>query len=174
MLKRFFATPDSRIATLLRVALGAVMFAHGAQKLTGWFGGYGFDATIGYFGQALGIPAAVATLVVVAEFFGGLGLIAGFLTRLSAAGIAAVMAGAVYLTHLPNGFFMNWSGQQAGEGYEYHILVAAIALALVVLGGGWASVDAVIARVIPGSARSLAGATDTRLQQSTSSPEQRR
>jgi putative oxidoreductase len=146
MLKKFFATTDSGASTLLRVALGTVMFAHGAQKLLGWFGGYGFDATIGYFGQALGIPAPVATLVVVAEFFGGLGLIGGFLTRLSAAGIIAVMAGAVRFSHAGNGFFMNWSGQQAGEGFEYHILAGALALSLVFLGGGRASIDGVIGR----------------------------
>jgi len=145
MLHSFFATSSSRSLTLLRAVLGTVMFAHGAQKLLGWFGGYGFDATIGFFGQALGIPAPVAMLVVIAEFFGGLGLISGFLTRLSAAGVAAVMAGAVYFTHLPNGFFMNWSGQQAGEGYEYHLLVAAMAGALAVLGGGWASIDSLVA-----------------------------
>ncbi|HEX5131238.1 MAG TPA: DoxX family protein, partial [Candidatus Krumholzibacteria bacterium] len=131
MLQKFFATSDSRVATLLRVALGTVMFAHGAQKLLGWFGGYGFEATIGFFGQSMGIPAPVATLVVIAEFFGSLGLITGFLTRLSATGIVAVMAGAVYNVHLGNGFFMNWSGQQGGEGFEYHIIATAIALALV-------------------------------------------
>lgn len=148
MLKPFFATSDSRVATLLRVPIGVVMFAHGAQKLLGWFGGFGFSATVGHFGQTLAIPAPVATLVIVAEFFGGLGLIAGFLTRLSAAGIAAVMAGAVFYAHLPYGLFMNWTGQQAGEGFEYHLLTMAIALALVALGGGWASVDAVIGRAL--------------------------
>ena len=155
MLQRFFATADSRVATLLRVTLGTVMLAHGAQKLLGWFGGFGFEATIGFFGQSLGIPAPVATLVVIAEFFGGLGLVTGFLTRLSAAGVTAVMAGAVYFTHLSNGFFMNWSGQQPGEGFEYHILVIAMALALVVLGGGWASMDSVIGRRL--SASTVAG-----------------
>ena len=146
MLKKFFATSESRSLTLLRVVLGTVMFAHGAQKLLGWFGGYGFEATIGFFAQALNIPAPVATLVVIAEFFGGLGLVTGTLSRLSAAGIAAVMAGAVYFSHLGNGFFMNWSGQQAGEGFEFHLLVMAMALVLAVRGAGWASIDGAIAR----------------------------
>jgi len=146
VLKHFFSTPSSRTVSLLRVVLGMVMFAHGAQKLLGWFGGYGFDGTIGFFTQSLGIPAPVATLVVIAEFFGGLGLMTGFLTRLSAAGITAVMVGAIHFTHFGNGFFMNWTGQQAGEGYEYHLLVIALALALVVKGGGWASIDGVIGR----------------------------
>lgn len=141
MLKKFFATSDSRSLTLLRVVLGTVMAAHGAQKLLGWFGGYGFDATIGFFGQAFGIPAPVATLVVIAEFFGGLGLVTGFVSRLSAAGIAAVMAGAVYYSHLGNGFFMNWSGQQAGEGFEYHLLVIGMSIALIIAGSGRWSLD---------------------------------
>ena len=146
MWKKFFLTNDSRSVTLLRVALGTVMFAHGAQKLLGWFGGPGFQGTIGFFDQYLGIGAPLATLVVVAEFFGGLGLIGGFLTRLSAAGITAVMIGAIHFTHLQNGFFMNWSGQQAGEGFEFHVLAIGMALALVVLGGGWASLDGAIGR----------------------------
>ncbi len=146
MLKRFFQTSDSRVATLLRVALGTVMVAHGSQKLLGLFGGFGYHATVGFFGQTWGIPAAVATLVIIGEFFGGLGLISGFLTRLSAAGIVAVMAGAVYYVHSHVGFFMNWTGQQPGEGFEYHILAISMALALVVLGGGWASIDGWIGR----------------------------
>ena len=150
MLKRFFSTPSSGTLTVLRVILGAVMFAHGAQKLLGWFGGYGFEGTLGFFAQNLGVPAPVATLVIIGEFFGGLGLMTGFLTRLSAAAITAVMAGAVYFVHAGNGFFMNWSGQQAGEGFEYHLLVAAMALMLVVRGGGWASVDGWISRRIAG------------------------
>jgi putative oxidoreductase len=157
MLKRFFSTPSSRTVSLLRVVLGTVMFAHGAQKLLGWFGGYGFDGTVGFFTQSLGIPAPVATLVVIAEFFGGLGLISGFLTRLSAAGIAAVMVGAIHFAHFGNGFFMNWTGQQAGEGYEYHLVVIALALALVVKGGGWASMDGVIGRRLSTAARTQGG-----------------
>lgn len=146
MLKKFFLTGDSRAVTILRIALGTVMFAHGAQKLLGWFGGPGFQGTLGFFDQYLGVPAPVATLVVIAEFFGGLGLIGGFLTRLSAAGITAVMIGAIHFTHWKNGFFMNWSGQQGGEGFEFHILAIGLALALMVFGGGWASLDGFIGR----------------------------
>ena len=145
MTTRLFASTDSRALTALRLALGVVMAAHGAQKLFGWFGGYGFGATLGFFGQQLGIPAFLAVLVIVAEFFGGLALILGFLTRIGAAGIAAVMLGAVYFSHWQTGFFMNWSGQQAGEGFEFHILAIAMAAALVALGGGWASADRWIA-----------------------------
>lgn len=154
-MRRFFQTSDSKVATLLRVALGVVFVAHGSQKLLGWFGGYGFDATLNGFHQMLGMPAAVATLVIIGEFFGGLGLIFGFLTRLSAAGIMAVMAGAVYFVHAHVGFFMNWSGQQAGEGFEYHILAGAMALSLVALGGGWASVDRLIGRGLARTRRAI-------------------
>ena len=166
MFARLFTTAqDDRTATLLRVTLGLVMAAHGAQKLLGWFGGYGPGATIGFFAQQLGMPAAFTVLVIVAECFGGLGLALGLLTRVGAAGIAAVMVGAVALVHGKVGFFMNWSGQLQGEGFEYHLLAIAIAAALIVRGGGWASLDAVIARRL-GPARPLSAAQGV--------PEQRR
>jgi putative oxidoreductase len=94
----------------------------------------------------MGVPLVVAILVVAAEFLGAIGLIVGFLTRLAALGIAAVMAGAIWMVHLPNGFFMNWSGKQAGEGFEYHLLAIAIAIALMIKGGGLASVDRALSR----------------------------
>lgn len=148
MWKRLVQTTNDGALSLLRVALGVVMFAHGAQKLLGWFGGYGVAGTTGFFQQALGIPFAVAMLVIVAEFFGSLGLIFGFLTRLSAAGIAAVLLGAVYFVHGQVGFFMNWTGTASGEGFEFHILAIAIAAALAVRGGGALSVDRWLARFV--------------------------
>jgi putative oxidoreductase len=122
------------------------MFPHGAQKLLGLFGGFGFSGTMQYFTSTMGLPYGLALLVIAAEFFGALGLIFGLLTRVAALGIGCVMAGAIYLVHLPNGFFMNWSGKQAGEGFEYHILALGIALALMIKGGGLLSVDRAIAR----------------------------
>ncbi|HET6349730.1 MAG TPA: DoxX family protein [Candidatus Krumholzibacteria bacterium] len=157
MLKRFFTTSSSGTLTLLRVVLGVVMMAHGSQKLLGLFGGYGYEGTIGFF-HGMGISTFVGTLVIIGEFFGGLGLVTGFLTRLSAAGVAAVMAGAVYMVHFPNGFFMNWFGQQAGEGYEFHLLVLAMTVMLAVRGGGWASADAWIARHLSAPHTAPAGA----------------
>lgn len=139
-------TDHDRVALLLRLALGLVILPHGAQKLLGWFGGHGFEGTMGYFTGALGIPAAVAFLVILAESAGALALVTGFLGRVSAAGIAAVMAGAVLTSHLQHGFFMNWSGQQAGEGFEYHLLAIAIAVALMVRGSGAWSLDRLLAR----------------------------
>lgn len=139
-------TSGGRTATLLRVVLGLVMLPHGAQKLFGWFGGLGFAGTVEYFQQGWSIPAIVTVLVIIAEFFGALALIAGFMTRFSAASIAVVMLGAIYFETWQFGFFMNWFGQQAGEGIEYHVLAIAQALALVLLGGGWLSMDDLLHR----------------------------
>jgi putative oxidoreductase len=144
-MKKFLATDDRWSTLLIRLALGIVIFPHGAQKLLGWWGGPGFSGTLTGFEQGFGVPAFLTALVIVAEFFGGLGLIFGFLTRLSAIGVGLVMLGAVYLVHWPNGFFMNWGGQQAGEGFEYHLLALGICLALLVAGGGRWSVDGALA-----------------------------
>jgi putative oxidoreductase len=139
-------TDDGWAGPVMRVLLGVVMFAHGSQKLLGWYGGGGFAGTMGFFTTQMGIPAVIALLVIVGEFFGGLGLIIGFLTRFCAASIGVIMVGAVALVHLPNGFFMNWFGNQAGEGYEYHLLALGLCAGLAILGGGRASVDGVLAR----------------------------
>ena len=121
-----------------------VFFPHGAQKLLGWFGGHGFAGTMGFFTDKMGLPAAIAFLVIMAESFGALGLIFGLLTRFAAFGIACVMTGAIFTVHLPHGFFMNWYGNQKGEGFEYHLLAIAIAVALMIKGGGRFSVDRAI------------------------------
>jgi putative oxidoreductase len=134
------ATSDSALPTLLRLALGVVVFGHGLQKVFGWFGGYGIAGTMGFF-SSVGIPSVLGALVIVSDFFGSLALMAGFLTRFAAAAAGAVMLGAVLLVHLPNGFFMNWGGAPHGEGYEFHVLALAMALSLVVSGGGRASLD---------------------------------
>ena len=129
--------------TLLRLTLGIVMFPHGAQKLLGWFGGYGFSGTMGFFTQQMHIPALFAFLAILAEFAGSLGLITGLLTRVAAFGILVNMVVALVLVHGHVGFFMNWYGQYpAGtEGFEYALLAIAVAGYLVVKGGGKASVD---------------------------------
>lgn len=131
---------------VLRVTLGIVFFPHGAQKALGWYGGHGLEGTLDFFTQGMGMPLVVAALVIAAEFLGALGLIAGFLTRLAAFGIFCVMTGAIFLVHLQHGFFMNWSGKQAGEGFEFHLLAIAMALALMLKGGGRWSLDRLIAR----------------------------
>jgi putative oxidoreductase len=139
MLRRLMQTEEDVGMLLVRLALGVVVFPHGAQKLLGWFGGQGFAATMQGLGQML--PSAIVVLVIVIEFFGALGLILGLLGRLAALGVLAVMLGAIFTVHLPNGFFMNWSGQQAGEGYEYHILACAMAFAILIKGSGSLSID---------------------------------
>jgi putative oxidoreductase len=144
-LTRLVGTNDSTTAAILRLALGSVMFAHGAQKALGWFGGYGISATMGWFTH-MGMPAVLAGLVIAAEFLGSLGLIFGALTRVAALGVGAVMVGAVLTVHAKVGFFMNWGGQQAGEGFEFHVLAIAMVATLLVLGGGSFSVDRALAR----------------------------
>ncbi|MBW0434219.1 hypothetical protein DLM76_19230 [Leptospira yasudae] len=143
MVDKFFQTEASWILTCLRITLGVVMLPHGLQKLFGWFGGFGFGATMNFF-SSQGIPSLVAFLVIVAESFGALGLILGFCTKLSAFGIALTMIGAAFFVR-EHGFFMNWFGSQGGEGFEYHILAIGIAVALLFEGGGAFSIDALIA-----------------------------
>jgi len=145
MLKRLMATSGDVSFTILRLVLGVVFFAHGAQKMLGWFGGFGFHATMGSFAHT-GMPAPVALLVICTEFFGGLGLIVGLLTRIAALGIGGEMIGAIFMVHLANGFFMNWMGKQKGEGVEYHLLVIAVAAALLLRGAGAFSLDRALSK----------------------------
>ena len=140
-MRRLFATDDSTATAILRVVLGIVFFAHGAQKMLGWFGGFGFAGTMNMFTGMMHIPAPLAFLAIAAEFFGGLGLILGFLTRIAAFGIGVNMLVAIVTVHGPFGFFMNWTGTQKGEGFEFHLLVLAIAAFLTIRGAGAFSVD---------------------------------
>ena len=141
LLQILVQTEADILPLILRIALGVVIFPHGAQKLLGWFGGYGYRGTMGFLTKSMGIPAVFAYLAIMAEFFGSLGLIAGLLTRPAALGIGIVMLVAAWMVHRQSGFFMNWQGDQEGEGFEFHILAAGIALALVISGGGALSLD---------------------------------
>ncbi len=151
MLKKLFQTNDDVALLVLRVLLGLVFFPHGMQKLTTLFGGFGFEGTMGFFTGKLGIPALFAFLAIMAEGLGWMGLITGLLTRVAAFGIAMNMAVAVYMIHWHNGFFMNWfgamtnEGKPIGEGFEFHLLVIAIGIALMIRGGGKWSIDKAIA-----------------------------
>lgn len=147
-MKKLFDTDDGLTGLVLRLALGIAMFPHGAQKVLGWFGGPGFSQALAMFTTKMHIPAPLALLVIVAEFFGALGLITGLLTRVAALGILCDMLGAVILVHWPNGFFMNWTGKQAGEGFEYHLLAIGISLALIIRGAGRWSLDGIIAKQV--------------------------
>ena len=145
-MKTLFQTDEAWSSLILRVTLGVVMFPHGAQKLLGWFGGFGFAGTMGFFTDKMHLPAVIAFLVIIGESLGSLGLILGFLTRITAASYVLIMLGAIALVHWPNGFFMNWAGKQAGEGFEYHLLVIGMSLALLLAGAGKWSVDGAISK----------------------------
>lgn len=139
-LNKVLRTDSDFAAMVARLTLGLVIFPHGAQKLLGWFGGYGVSGTVGFF-TGMGVPVWAASLVIAAEFLGSLGLIFGAFGRVAAAGIIPVMLGAVAMVHLPNGFFMNWAGNQKGEGFEYAILAVGLALVVVIKGSGSWSLD---------------------------------
>ena len=141
MFRKLIATDNDSATTILRLVLGVIFFAHGAQKMLGWFGGYGFTGTMGFFTGVLHIPAVFAFLAIAAEFFGGLGLIFGLLTRLASFGVFCNMIVAVAMIHGQFGFWMNWTGAQKGEGYEYHLLLLAASALLMIRGAGAASVD---------------------------------
>ncbi len=139
------ATGDSIAPLFLRLALAGMILPHGLQKTLGWFGGYGFTGTMGWLTGTVGAPWIIALLVILIESVGGLMLLLGAGTRLAALGLGAVMLVAAKM-HLANGFFMNWTGKQAGEGVEFHLLAMGMVLALLVLGGGKASVDRALSR----------------------------
>ncbi len=145
-LRAALETDSSKTLSFQRIALAAVILPHGLQKTFGWFGGFGIDATLGWFQSALGVPAPIAALVIAADFLAPLALVLGLLTRLSALGVTLTMLGAIALVHAPNGFFMNWFGTAAGEGYEFHLLALALSIPLVVRGGGFRSLDTWLAR----------------------------
>jgi putative oxidoreductase len=146
LLQRVLQTDTAMAPLLLRLSLGVVVFPHGAQKLLGWFGGYGFSGTMGFFTGAMGLPWLLAFGVILTEFFGSLLLVFGLGTRLAALAIGTVMASAMVMVHLPNGFFMNWFGTQKGEGIEYFLLAIGISLALMLAGGGRGSLDRLVTR----------------------------
>jgi putative oxidoreductase len=145
MFRNLIKTDDDLAIFIIRFMLGIVFFPHGMQKLFGWFGGHGFAGTMGFFTGKLSIPVIFAFLAIMAEGLGSLGLITGLLTRVAAFGITVNMIVAVLMLHLPNGFFMNWSGLQKGEGFEFHLLVIAMGIALMIRGGGSFSADKALA-----------------------------
>ena len=146
MFRKLMQTTDDSALTIVRLVLGVIFFAHGAQKVLGWFGGYGFTGTMGFFTQGMHIPAPFAFLAICAEFLGGIGLIIGLLGRVAAFGIACDMVVAVAMVHWHFGFFVNWFGTQKGEGFEYHLLAIAIALAIMIKGSGAFSIDRALSK----------------------------
>jgi putative oxidoreductase len=144
MLTWMLGTNGDWVITIVRIVLGVVFFAHGAQIAFGWFGGPGLKNTVRVFREQLRIPAPLAILAVAAEFLGGLGLLVGLLSRIAALGIAIVMLVALLTVHWKFGFFMNWSGDKRGHGIEYHILILVLALVVIIKGGGPSSLDQVL------------------------------
>lgn len=141
MLNQLINTKQGIAPLIIRLTLGCILFAHGAQKMLGWFGGYGFTSTMQYFTNAGHMHYLTALFVILIEFFGSLMLILGILTRIAALGIFGLFLGIIYNVAIPNGFFMNWGGDKKGEGFEYHLLVLGMALALIVAGAGSFSID---------------------------------
>jgi putative oxidoreductase len=155
MIGRLLQTEQSHALLVLRVALAIVILPQGAQKLLGWFGGPGVDGTMQMF-AALGVPAGIAVLVIVSDFFGSLALAIGLLGRFAAFGTTMVMLGAMVLVHGQNGFFLNWNGDQAGEGIQFHLLVVAVSVVLMVKGSGAWSVDRLLLRGLAGATNEVA------------------
>ena len=143
MQQLLFATDNSWTGMILRITLALIMFPHGAQKLLGLFGGVGFQITMKYFTETMKLPWLLSFLVIVIEFVGPVGLIIGIASRLWAMLFMIVMIAAIITTNFQHGFFMNWFGNQKGEGYEYHLLMIGICIALMFTGGGRWSLDQV-------------------------------
>jgi putative oxidoreductase len=146
MLKLLVKTENDYTLTVMRLVLGFLFFVHGSQLMLGWFGGYGLGGSMQFFTQKLGIPAPFAFLGIATQFFGGILLLLGLVSRLAALTIIGNMVVAIVKVHWQYGLFMNWFGNQKGEGFEYHLLAIAIGLAVVVRGSGALSFDRLLAR----------------------------
>jgi len=139
-----FKTYPSWAPIFARLTLGIIFFAHGSQKLLGWFGGSGWSGTIQFFEQS-GVPPFLAGLLIITEFFGGIAIILGFFTRLAALGLTIAMLVAIFKVHLQNGFFLNWFNvPNMGHGIEYSLALIGLSLSLLVWGAGNLSVDQMV------------------------------
>jgi putative oxidoreductase len=146
-MRKLFQTRDDAVLVIARVVLGSIMFAHGAQKVFGWFGGRGLDATFAFFG-GFDIPPALGVLAIAVEILGGPALILGLLSRVVALGVIANMLVAIAVVHGRFGLFMNWGNTQAGEGIEFHLIAIALALAIGYYGSGPLSVDRMLSKSV--------------------------
>jgi putative oxidoreductase len=149
LVKKFFATDTQSWALLVvRLALAIVVLPHGMQKALGMYGGYGFEATVGAF-AGMGLPVVLGVMVILAEFVAPILLILGAGSRFMAFSIFLTLGGAMFIGgHVQNGFFMNWFGNQAGEGMEYFILIIGMSLGLMFGGGGKFALDSVFGKYI--------------------------
>ena len=150
MLIRILATDSNWVPTLARIVLGIIFFAHGSQKVFGWFGGPGLKKTVRTLTEFVGLPPILALAAVGSEFVGGVALILGLLGRISALGIAVNMLAAILMVHGKYGLFMNWFGDRKGHGIEYHLLAIALAVVIIAEGSGAFSLDALLSKWIGG------------------------
>jgi putative oxidoreductase len=141
MMNKLFKTNNDWTGLVTRLTIGIILFPHGAQKMLGMFGGYGFSGTMGFFTDTMHLPWLIGFMVIIIEFFGALSLIAGFAGRIWSALTIVLFSGIILTSHLDNGFFMNWFGNQKGEGYEFHLLIIGLSLATLINGSGKYSVD---------------------------------
>ncbi len=141
MKEKIFSTNNDWTGLVTRLTIGLIMFPHGAQKVFGWFGGPGFTNEMGFFTDTLHLPWLIAFLVIVTEFLGAVSLIIGFASRFWSIATIILFIGIIFIAHTDNGFFMNWFGNQKGEGYEYHLLVIGLSIATLINGSGKYSVD---------------------------------
>jgi putative oxidoreductase len=139
--QRLFQTSNDLTLTIARLILAAIFLGHGTQKVFGWFGGLGFSRTLEVFEDTMGIPPVLTMMAMSAEVLGGLGLLVGLLTRIAALGVLVVMIVAPLANGLYVRFFMNWTGRNPGEGFEYHLLAIALILVVLVHGAGAVSID---------------------------------
>ena len=144
MKSKIFKTNDDWAGFIARLTVGIMLFPHGAQKMLGMFGGYGFTGTMGFFTNTMHLPWILGFLVVIIEFVGSLSLIIGFASRIWSVLIIMLMLGIIFTSHIDNGFFMNWSGTQKGEGYEFHLLVIGLSLVTLINGSGKYSADKIL------------------------------
>ena len=143
---------------ITRFIVAFVVLAHGVQKLFGWYGGFGFDNTITFFTQFIGLPYLFALLIILGETAGMLALAFGLFTRFFSATVIVIMLGAIFSLHASNGFYMNWMGTQSGEGYEFHIALIALSLVTLVNGGGSFSLDKIF---FPGKSKTISAHNPT-------------
>lgn len=146
MKNKIFGTNNDFTGLILRLTLGLILLPHGAQKMLGMFGGYGFTGTMGFFTGTMHLPWIIGFLVIVIEFIGAISLVTGFASRIWSVLTIILFTGIILTSHLDNGFFMNWFGNQKGEGYEYHLLIIGLSFALFINGSGKTSVDKVITK----------------------------
>lgn len=149
MKQKILMTTNSWSPVVLRAMLALVIFPHGAQKLFGWFGGFGFEGTMNYFTTTVGLPWVIGFLVILFESVGTFLLLIGAGTRIMAFAYLLLATGILFTSHVQHGFFLNWYGNQAGEGYEYFLLWIAMALALLISGAGKYSIDRLLVKKVP-------------------------